>query len=339
MTRVHRGMKKPDGAPVWLKKLVAEGGSLDAESELSEGECALFEEFVVGRLDLFLGIVGQGDAFDDLPVARSVNLNGKRGDDAFGGAVLPAGGDTDGVEVVALGRGGQVTHGIDDGVGRGSGGGGATGIDDGFTALPDGGNEGVFEPGIIGDDLGRCLVTDLGVVEVGEHAGAVVAPDAKLGDLIDGDAGLLRELGLGAVLIKAGHGEELLVGNVGCALHGDEAVGVAGVADNEDADAGFSVVVDRFALADKDFAVDPEEVGALHALLAGDGSDEECPVDVLEAFAEVGSLNDLGEEGEGTVVELHGDTFEGGHAGLDLHEVEGDRLVGAKHGTGGDAEE
>ncbi len=284
MARVHRGMKKPDGVPVWLKEFVAEGGSLDAESELSEGECAFFEEFVVGRLDLFLCVVGQGDAFDDLPVAGGVNLDREGGNDAFGCAVLTAGGDTDGVKGVALGGVGQVTDGINDGVGGGGGRGCATGIDDGFAALSDGGEEGVFEPGFVGDDIGSCLVTDLGVVEVGEHTGAVVAPDAEFGDLVDGDAGLLCELCLGAVLVEAGHGEELLVGNAGCTLHGDEAVGVAGVANNQDADAWLCVVVDRLALPDKDFAVDPEEVGSLHALLAGDGSDEECPVDVLEAY-------------------------------------------------------
>jgi len=94
-------------------------------------------------------------------------------------------------------------------------------------------------------------------------------------------------------------------------------------------------------LADEDLAVVLEEVSALHAGAAGLGADEEAPVGVLEADGGVGGLDDALEERESAVVELHGDAFEGleglFEGGFD--ELEDDRLVGAEHRAGGDAEQ
>ncbi len=310
---------------------------LNLKSELAEGEFALFEEFVVGGFDLGLGVVVELEPFDNAPFADAVDFDGKGGDDPGGGVVFTAGDDADGMEA-APGGGDEVADGIDHRVGGGGGRGSASGVDDGLAALSDGGDKGFLEPGFVADDFIGGLASDFGVVEIGEHAGAVVAPDAEFGDLGDGDAGLLGELGLGAVFVEAGHREELLVGDIGGAGHGDEAIGIAGVADDHDADGGFGVVIDGLALPDEDFAVDAEEVGAFHALFAGNGSNEECPVDVLEAFVEVGGLDDFGEEGEGAVVEFHGDALEGCETRLNLDEIEGDRLVGAEHRAGRDAE-
>lgn len=48
------------------------------------------------------------------------------------------------------------------------------------------------------------------------------------------NVGLHGDLGLGAVVVEAGEGGEVLAGDGRGGLHGDEAVGVGGVADNED---------------------------------------------------------------------------------------------------------
>ncbi len=94
-------------------------------------------------------------------------------------------------------------------------------------------------------------------------------------------------------------------------------------------------------MGDEDRAVVLEEVGAFHAGAAGLGADEQAPVGVLEADGGVGGLDDALEEGEGAVVEFHGDTFEGlqGFFEGGFDELEDDGLVGAEHRAGGDAEE
>ena len=262
-------MAQPSGSSfrrIRLNKLGPQ--NLDLESELREGELAFFEEFVVGGFDLRLGVVVELESVDDLPVPGWIDLDREGGDDPGRGIVFAFRNDADGMESVLSGSD-EVADGVDYGVGGGGGRGGAAGFDDGFAALSNGGDEGFLEPGFVGNGFGSGLLADFGVVEIGEHGGAVVAPDAEFGDFGNGYSGLLGELGLGAVFVEPGHCEELLVGDVGCAGHCDEAVGVAGVAHYQDADAGFGVVVDGFALPDEDFAINAEEVGAFHALLAG----------------------------------------------------------------------
>src|SRR5687768_3099510 len=106
----------------------------------------------------------------------------------------------------------------------------------------------------------------------------MVAPDGDVADSGGIHAGFFRELGLGAVLIEARHGEETIGREVASIVHGDEGVGIAGVTDDVDADVAGGVFLDGLALADEDFAVDAEKVLALHALLARNAADEQGPV-------------------------------------------------------------
>jgi len=169
----------------------------------------------------------------------------------------------------------------------------------------------------------------------------VVAVDEDVFDGGEIDAGLLRELGLRAVLIEADHRGEAL-GREALGLRGgDHAVGVGGIAHDGDAGVIGGDGVDDAALFDEDLAVVLEEVGALHAGTAGFGADEEAPVGILETDGGVGGLDDALEEREGAVVEFHGDAFEGLQRFLEggFDELKDDGLVGPEHGAGGDAEE
>ena len=233
----------------------------------------------------------------------------------------------------------QATQGVEGRVGGGSGRRGAAGLDHGRTALLDVRDEGLLEPGVVGDDLGGRLAADEGVGEVRILRRGVVAPD---GDVLDDGvvgAGLGGELRLGAVLVEAGHGEEVLGRQVAGGTQRDEGVGVARIADDEDLDGLLGVARDGFALADEDLAVDAEQVLALHAVLARDRADEQAPVGVLEAFVEVAGGDDVGEQRESAVLEFHHDAGEGVEAGSDFDEVKSDRLVGAEDGAGGEAED
>ena len=128
------------------------------------------------------------------------------------------------------------------------------------------------------------LAGDEGVLVVGVLGVGVVAPDGHAGDLADGDAGLDGELGGGAVLVEPGHGEPAVGGDLGGVRLGDQAVGVAGVGDGEDADVGAGGVVDGLALAGEDRAVGADQVGPAHAFLAGQAADEDDPVGAGEGF-------------------------------------------------------
>ena len=99
------------------------------------------------------------------------------------------------------------------------------------------------------------------------------------------------------------------------------------------------MIIDRLALAHKHLAVDSEQICPLHALLARNRPNEQRPIDVLESDAQIRRLHDFGEQRKCTVIKLHGDAFKGGHTGLDLDQVQRDRLVGTKHVTRRDTKE
>ena len=82
-----------------------------------------------------------------------------------------------------------------------------------------------------------------------------------------------------------------------------------------------------------------EQVGALHAVLAGHGADEQGDVDVTEGDVGVVGLHHAGEQREGAVLELHGHALERAERRGDLEHLQDDRLVGAEHRPGGDPEE
>ena len=209
-------------------------------------------------------------------------------------------------------------------------------FDDRGAALLDRLDELLLEPVRVADHVGRGLAADLGVGEVGELRGGVVAPDGDVGDVLDQHAGLLGELRLGPVLVEAGHGEPAVGGDVGGVAAGDEAVGVAGVADDEDADVLRRVVVDGLTLGAEDAAVDLEQVTALHAGLAGDGADEQRPAGAVERLGERAGGDDALEQGIRLVLELHDQALERLHRRLDLEEPQHDRLVVAEQLPGGD---
>ena len=63
---------------------------------------------------------------------------------------------------------------------------------------------------------------------------------------------------------------------------GDIGVGVGGVADDQDLDVFLGVFGDGLALHGEDGAVGAQQVGALHALGARTGADQQADVGVLE---------------------------------------------------------
>jgi hypothetical protein len=301
-------------------------------------EGAFFFEFVDGGVDFGAAEVVDGEALDDFEFF-AVAADGEGTDEAFFDVVAAV--RTNGDAVPIAGRAGfdDRANGVDDGVSSASRAGKTAGFEDRCAALLDGGNEFALEPCFVGDDLSGGAAIDFGVVEVGILGRGMVAPDGDVGDGGDVDAGFFRELRFGAVFVEASHGVETVARNLGRVVHRNEAVGVAGIADDKDADVRRGIFLDGLALAGEDFAVDAEQVLTLHALLARNAADEQSPVHAAKAFIEIGSWDDAFEQREGAIIEFHHNAAESGEGGLDFDEVENYRLIRAEHGTGGDAKE
>jgi hypothetical protein len=105
----------------------------------------------------------------------------------------------------------------------------AAGVDDRLATLLDGGQELALEPGPVGDDLRRGAAADAGVLEVRDHRRRVVAPHREVGDLRHRHAGLLRELGLRAVLVQTDHRGEALARDPPALLAAISALVLAGL--------------------------------------------------------------------------------------------------------------
>jgi hypothetical protein len=121
-------------------------------------------------------------------------------------------------------------------------------------------------------------------------------------------------------------------------VHGDEGVRVSRVADHQDPDVVGGRRGDGPALGGEDGAVGRQQVGPLHALLAGHRPHQQAVVGPVEGQVGVVGGDHPGEQGEGAVVELHADALERPDRLGDLQQLEDDRLVVAEHLAAGDAE-
>ena len=167
----------------------------------------------------------------------------------------------------------------------------------------------------------------------------MIPPDGDVGDRRYVQACFPSQLRFGAVFIQPRHGEEPVARNLRRVIHGDEAVGVAGVAHNMDAHVARGVLLNRLALADKDLSVDAEQLFAFHAGLAGHAADQQSPVDAAEPFLKVGRRHDAFEQRKGAILQFHHHPLEGGQRGLDFEQVQNQGLVRPEHGPGSDAKQ
>jgi hypothetical protein len=110
----------------------------------------------------------------------------------------------------------------------------------------------------------------------------MVAPDRHVGDVVDGCAGLQRDLRLRAIVVQARHRGEIVGVDVRCVALGDQRVGVGRVADHQHLYVTAGVIVDRLALYRENRGVGFEQVLALHAGAARTSADQQRVVGVLE---------------------------------------------------------
>ena len=119
-------------------------------------------------------------------------------------------------------------------------------------------------------------------------------------------------------------------------MHGDQAIGVAGIADHQDPDVAGGVLFEGASLTDEDLAVDAEQVLAFHASLAGHAADQQCPIHAFESFVQAGGRNDSLQQRKRAVVQFHDHTSQGGQGRFNFHQMQNHGLIWAEHGPGGD---
>jgi len=294
------------------------------------------EEFISGDVQLLLGFSVDGETLDDLIFAVFAG-NGVREDEAGGNSVASIRGNSHG-SPFTVGTEDPVSNVVDSRATSGGSTGELSGLDDGSTSLLDGGDEVLFNPGVINEGSGG-LTLDGGEVDIRVHSGRVVTPDGELLDFFDVSTGLFGQLSEGSVVIQSGHGSEVFLRDVLSIVGSDQAVGVSGVTDNDDLDVSVGVVVEGSTGIDEDLTVVLQEVTSFHTRSSGLSTDEQSVVGVLETFGELVAADNGVQKGESAILEFHGNTIEGTSGGGDIEQLEDDGLVLAQHVTVGNSED
>ena len=157
----------------------------------------------------------------------------------------------------------------------------------------------------------------------------MVAPDAKLLNRADGLAGLGRELSERTVVVQTQHRGEALGRKTRSGLHGDVAVRVAGIADNENVNVAARDFIDGLALFGEDGTVGSEKFSAFHTFGTRTRTDEECRIGILKGHFRVDCQNRAGQCREGAVHQFHFQTLEflQGVGRIALKKLQNHRLV------------
>jgi hypothetical protein len=96
----------------------------------------------------------------------------------------------------------------------------------------------------------------------------VVAPDEHIVHVGRIHASEASDEGLGTIMIETSERAEVLLRDGGCVLHGNRAVGIGRVTDDNDLDSFLGTLVDEATLLLENAGVGLEQILALHALPA-----------------------------------------------------------------------
>jgi hypothetical protein len=110
----------------------------------------------------------------------------------------------------------------------------------------------------------------------------VVSPNAEVFNVSKWLLKFLGKLIDSSVVVKSGHGREVLLWNSLCVVGEDEAVGVGWVSDDNDFNVSVGVISNSFSLSNEDLAVILKKVSSFHTWASWFSSDEEGVVGILE---------------------------------------------------------
>ena len=92
----------------------------------------------------------------------------------------------------------------------------------------------------------------------------MIAPDCHIGNISHGYSGFPGKLALGTIFVQSRHCEPAVTGNIRCIIHGNQAVGIAGITYHNYSYVAAGVLINCFSLAYKNSAVDLQQVVAFH---------------------------------------------------------------------------
>ena len=177
------------------------------------------------------------------------------------------------------------------------------------------------------------------MTEVGVLGRRMISPDRHALNCLHRRPGPFGHLADGTVVIEAGHRRELARREVRRVAHGDERVGIRGIADHQHLHVPVRVVVQGATLRPEDPAILRKQIGSLHALSAGTRSHEHREVDILECHGWIIGGHDVLEQRKRTVGELHDDATQRTERGRDLHQVQRYRSIRSQHLARGNPEQ
>src|SRR5690606_2589953 len=125
----------------------------------------------------------------------------------------------------------------------------------------------------------------------------MIPPYGDVLDFFDRYPSFFRQLRCGSILVETCHGEPAMTRNVRGVVHGDQAICIAGVADDDNSHIFCCRVLDGPTCAGKDRSVDADQVATLHPLFSWNAADAEHKIAIAETFLQVvtRSFDDSGE--------------------------------------------
>ena len=154
----------------------------------------------------------------------------------------------------------------------------------------------------------------------------MVAPNRQSVHLPHRHAGFFRQTGLRPVFVQSRHGKPTVSRKLRAGLFGDPGVRVARISDHQHPCILGADLGDHPPLLDKDFSVQPQEFGPLHALFPGNAADTKNPVRPLESLAGIRGRHHLGQQGIGRVPDLHDHTLQSRFRGRDFQQLQANLL-------------
>lgn len=123
----------------------------------------------------------------------------------------------------------------------------------------------------------------------------MVTENSEVIDFSYTDVESLSQLVESSIMVKTGHGSEVLSRDILTMVLKDKAVGVARVTNYDDLDVTTGIVVDVLTGFDEDLSIILEEIASFHARSSGLGAYEESIVDIFESGSLVISGYDTSE--------------------------------------------
>ena len=159
----------------------------------------------------------------------------------------------------------------------------------------------------------------------------MVSPNDHVLNFVALGTSLVSKLANGTALIESSKSSEVLLGDGGGVVRGNESVGVSGVANNANLDGLLGDLVEGGTLGLENLCVGLKEIRALHSGASRSSTNKNSDIAVLESDKGVSGGDDISDVGVCTILELHDETLENLLGSGELDELKDDLGVWAKH--------